>query len=216
MPRRKKVELLEGLKRLRKGALFRLVFGILGVAFFNVLIPFANQISPSLWYYSLGIGVLLAVTALISLFAYFVLWFLATGNFKRYNPARWGVGRTGIILLFVGLVIAGLSRYFVGTPDELLILNGLGYITWMAGDALFALMLWRFPEESKMNLKFRATGVIYLLSTVAMNSPYVVPALFFGVPKLISDLSGTILAIMGSILTYKYSGRSLKALSRKG
>ena len=104
-------ELVEGLRKLRTGALLSIVSTILafvGLAVIFASVGFAvstdpNAIMAMLGTAAIGLG-LLAATLVLSLIA-FILWFMATGHFKRHDPVKLGIGRLGMILVVVGIIL---------------------------------------------------------------------------------------------------------------
>ena len=209
--------LVEGLSKLRTGAIIILIGIILEVAgifmapgLLSIFAMTGAAPSPGLTLGALVtplalliIGVLLGIVA-------FILWFSATGKLKAYDPSRLGIGRTGMILQLVGVILIFLGLLAIvpvifaagstGSPEMLigaiygmLGLVGLGAILALVGLILFGIMIMRLGEIQGVDPGFRTAGILYILTLI----PYV----------------GPILQLIAVIMIYVYAGRSIEALT---
>jgi len=207
-------ELVEGLRKLRTGALLSIVSTILafvGLAVIFASVGFAvstdpNAIMAMLGTAAIGLG-LLAATLVLSLIA-FILWFMATGHFKRHDPVKLGIGRLGMILVVVGIIlvlammvvivvgaVAGSLGVFVSALMGGIVIAVLGGVLAFVGVILFALMLMRLPETPKVDSSLKTAGILYIIGMI-----------------LSFILIGAVLMLVAVILIYTGSGVSIKAL----
>ena len=165
-----------------------------------------------------GLMLISGVLGIIS----FVLWFMATGNLKRYSE-RLGIGRTGMILQLIAIIIIivgmiGFIAFIAVSAKQLLprepsfgafpgmmagILGILGIaiigaILAVIGGIMFGLMLMRMPEEGLDN-GFKTAGIIYLVGMVVSLIPFV-------------SLISFILSLISVILIYRSAKRNLESL----
>jgi uncharacterized membrane protein len=108
-------ELIEGLKKLKKGALFTLLSQILVVIAIALVLstvgwlPMGSYRSPEMFYTEVIYKLMGIMIPLVGLFVAsailglvgFILFFIGTGHLKRSNP-RYGIGRLGMVLQVVG------------------------------------------------------------------------------------------------------------------
>ncbi len=171
---------------------------------------------------ALGVsGGLMLIAGILGIIS-FVLWFMATGNLKRYSE-RLGVGRTGMILqlLAVIIIIVGAVGFvafvavsakqfvprepsfgaFTGLMTGILGLFGvviIGVILAIIGGIMFGLMLMRMPEEG-LDDGFKTAGIVYLAGVVTSLIPFV-------------SLISIILELISVFLIYRSSKRNLESL----
>ncbi len=168
----------------------------------------------------LGVSALLLLIAGILGVISFVLWFMATGDLKRYRK-RLGIGRTGMILQILAVIIiivcvVGLIAFsavsagqlifekpLFGASTVMMVLGVLGVVVIGAilaiiGSIMFGLMLMRMPEEG-LDSGFKKAGIIYLVGMVTSLIPFV-------------SLISWILDLTSAVLVYRSSKRSLESL----
>ncbi|MGC8932310.1 MAG: DUF973 family protein [Candidatus Methanodesulfokora sp.] len=120
-------DLIEGIERLKNGALVSILSIFLGIAAFIVLLAFLPQkiLNMSLYLnitevnrtvvsfigkrlvaalpYLAASGIMLIIAAVLAI-ASFILFFMATGSLKRYNEDL-GLGRMGLIIVLISLFL---------------------------------------------------------------------------------------------------------------
>ena len=214
-------ELIEGFRKLRFGALISIIsvivaFASLAILFFTVGFALPTIYPAPMSHMFSGVAIttmtVILVASALSLIA-FILWFMATGNFKRYNPDRFGIGRLGLLLQIIGIILifAG-SLAFVGVafaqgPNITLFGVFFGFIAIvmlaailvLVGAILFAIMLMRLPEDQNVESDFKTAGILYLIGIILSIIPYI-------------SMVGSILTLVAVILIFTYSGSTLKRL----
>jgi len=203
------MELAEGLRNLRAGAMFNLISVILVliaiILIFAAVGSFPNPNTLISLIAIVGTYILLLIVASIVGLVGFILYFKATGNLKKYNP-DYGIGRTGMILQIVGLIImiaslgffvASLTRSLGSVERAVLSMFGfiiVGAVIIVVGVVLFSVMLIRLGE---IESGFKTAGILYLIGIVL---------------SLIVGGVGSILGIVSTILIYTSAGRALEKL----
>jgi len=167
---------------------------------------------------AMGVTVLaVMLVALILTIIAFILWFMATGNLKRYNPERFGIGRLGMVLQLIGIIlivvggVAGLALIgfvasaglmaapSVGAFFSFLAILILAAILAIIGAILFAIMFIRFPEDARIESGFKTAGILYLIGVILSIIPFV-------------SMVGSIIVLVAVILIFIYSGSTLRRL----
>ena len=233
---RQVLELVEGFRRLRRGALMSIISVAMVFASFAILFflaigsAFPMRYPPT--YYpgqipqtfgagiaAMGVTVLaVMLVALILTIIAFILWFMATGNLKRYNPERFGIGRLGMVLQLIGIIlivvggVAGLaligfaaSAGLMAAPSAFGAFFGflailiLAAILAIIGAILFAIMFIRFPEDARIESGFKTAGILYLIGVILSIIPFV-------------SMVGSIIVLVAVILIFIYSGSTLRRL----
>ncbi len=216
--------LIEGLSKLKTGALLALIALILSIGgfllspgLFSLLGAMGGGLPPEAVIGSLLIGLGVSLFGGILAIIAFFIWFSATGSLKRFDPSRLGIGRTGMLLQLIGaiLVILGLLVIVGGiasvgaaaattpSPETLIMgtvlgglgLVGLGGVLALIGLILFGIMLTRLAEIEGVDPGFKTAGILYILTLV----PYI----------------GGILGLVAIIMIYVYSKRSIETLSQR-
>jgi hypothetical protein len=172
-------DLNEGMENLWKGSLVYL----LAVAFsWASVIPLiatgftaGDLINPAL-IASLGALAILIVAAIVLGIASFVYLFMATGALRKANE-RYGIGRKGMILILVGLILFSFSLILAlfaaatGASEEIaLLIVGIIGLLWiiaavllLIGVILFGIMLLRLED---VDSRFKTAGIIYLIGII--------------------------------------------------
>lgn len=214
-------EVVEGVKKLKLGALLAVASSILGLILLAASLVVAltapkpgAAIAPMLGLVAVGsiaaLGLIVVIVALIS----FILWFMATGHFKRYDAAKLGIGRAGMVLQLAGIVILlctliSLAVYLAsispGTPKAMIGAVGaitaaalIGGVLILVGGILFAIMLMRLPEK-QLDTLFKYAGMLYIAAIILSLIPYI-------------NIVGSVLAIASAIIIYVASKNSLQTL----
>jgi len=119
---------------------------------------------------------------------------MATGRLKGFN-ARFGVGRTGMILQLLAVIVLIAALAFTASalaslatapppvgpalPDlviavyTFLIVLVVAFILALAGSIMFGVMLRRLPEAEGVDPGFKTAGLLYIIGTVLTVVPYV-------------------------------------------
>ena len=216
-------ELIEGLKKLKTGAKVNLIsivlvlislviiFGSIGsIGMVNPENPQAFLVVMS----TIGSFMALIVIAVILGIIGFVMYFMATGNLRRYDSklsiGRWGMllQVIGLILMFVPVVVMAFIALATGSRADgtflvgaLLSLFGLlfvGAILIIVGAVLFGIMLMRLGEDPNVESGFKTAGIIYLIGIIL---------------SFVAGGVGEILGIVTTILIYINAKNSLKKLA---
>jgi len=234
---RQVLELVEGFRRLRRGALMSIisvamVFASFAILFFLAIGSAFPLRYPPMYYpgqipqmfmgvgiAAMGVTVLAAIlVALILAIIAFILWFMATGNLKRYNPERFGIGRLGMLLQLIGIIlivvggVGGLalmgfvaSASLTAAPSAFGAFFGflailiLAAILAIIGAILFAIMVMRLPEDAGIESGFKTAGILYLIGVILSIIPFV-------------SMVGSIIVLVAVILIFIYSGSTLRRL----
>ncbi len=211
------VELVEGLKDLKTGALLNLLAVLL--IFFSMGMMFATfgftpmrEIEPEeiLGMMAIfGVFALLFLLAIILSLASFVMYFKATGHLKNYDE-KYGIGRKGMILEIVGVVLMLTSfipiiatgmrleeaHYAVsGVVIAAFLLIFAGAIALIVGAILFGVMLMRLEEVER---DFKVAGILYFVG-MALS--------FF------TGIIGVLIGIATTVLIYISAKSALRRLS---
>ena len=218
-------ELVEGLKKLKLGALLNLVAIVvllagMGIVFAS-LMPGGQmgQMDPKnmeyMIYAASGLiiaAIIICITAFIIGIIAYVMWFIATGHLKRHNSAL-GIGRTGmifqivaVVLLIIGFLIiipaaltenpAAIAGAFAGLFGSIII----AFLLSLVGAILFGIMVMKLAEEPNVESGFKVTGILYIVAIVLMLIPF-------------TGAVGCILSLVSVILIYIFAGRSLETLT---
>lgn len=210
-------ELIEGLKDLKTGAMVSLISIVLVLVSLVLIFGSVGMINPEnpqaflVAMGALGSFAILILIAVILGIIGFVMYFMATGHLKRYDP-KLGIGWWGMVLQLVGLIlmfvpILLLVGVVVSNPHAngaiagavlaslgLLIIGGLMIIV---GAILFGIMLMRLGEDPNVESGFKTAGIIYLVGIVL---------------SFIAGAIGEILGIVTTILIYINAKNSLERL----
>ncbi|MEM4582074.1 MAG: DUF973 family protein [Candidatus Korarchaeum sp.] len=161
------------------------------------------------------------VTSLVALFKFL----RAAGHLKRFDAPKLGVGRIGVLLEIVGVVMALLgliasmslsmtsapltgSRYSsssVGAVIGLVLALVVGAIGTVIGKILFSVMLMRLGEVEGLDSGFENSGILYLADTLV--------AFIALIASNLVSLLALILEIVAFILIYRCSENSLRSLA---
>ena len=220
-------ELVEGLKKLKLGALLYLVVIVvllagMGIVFASLML--GGQMMPPMDPGSIAlmisvVGAILIIVAVIIAIAItaYVMWFIATGHLKRHNSAL-GIGRTGmifqivaVVLLIIGEIIsaaltqnpAAIAGAVPGFFGSIIIAFAFGIIAFLlslVGEILFGIMVMKLAEEPNVESGFKVTGILYIVAIVLMLIPF-------------TGAVGCILLLVSVILIYIFAGRSLETLT---
>jgi len=214
-------ELIEGFRKLRFGALISIIsviiaFASLAILFFTVGFAFPTIHPAPMFHMFSGVAItmmtVMLVASALSLIA-FILWFMATGNLKRYNPDRFGIGRLGLLLQVIGIILIfagslafvgvafaqGSNIAFFGVFFSFMAVIMFAAILVLVGAILFAIMLIRLPEDQNVESDFKTAGILYLIGIILSIIPYI-------------SMVGSILILVAVILIFTYSGSTLKRL----
>ncbi len=221
--------LVEGLEDLRTGALL----GILSVIMLIVtFIPLFNMF-PTLEVMGREtmppLGLMITQALLILALAFiavalsivsFYKFYKATSHFRDYDPSRLGIGKTGVTLIIIAIVMLIVSllvmigtissmapssglriaeNLLLGTFTSMIFVMLIAAILALVGSILFGIMIMRLDEVEGLEPGFRTAGIIYIVSIVISLIPFVA-------------VVGFVLSLVSLILIYSYSGSSLKAL----
>ncbi|MCE4620838.1 MAG: DUF973 family protein [Desulfurococcales archaeon] len=198
--------LIEGLEKLRMGALLYLVslalvvLSIVAVAITGALTmpgPGHAFEEPTALLAAMGwLIVALIVAAILALVA-FIQWYIASGSLRDADPQRLGIGRTGMNLQIAGviLIILGLLSAIGGAVPVALAVIVIAALMLLAGVILWGVGLMRISEIPGMPEGFKIAGILYILQLI----PYI----------------GSILGIIATILVYIYSNEALDKLARQ-
>jgi uncharacterized membrane protein len=207
-------ELIEGLKNLRNGALltllsqmlmllaivFEVIIGFMFISSYKSLIAFlkSSTVIP------LVIVIPFVVSAILGLIG-FILFFIATGYLKRYDP-DYGIGRLGMIFQLIGVVLMliipiGIALATLNVSPHIIIgmLFSMGGLFLLAatliiiGAILFGIMLMRMD---KVDSNFKTAGILYLIGMI----------LNFAIIGV-----GSIFAIVSLVLIYTTSTRVIES-----
>ena len=216
-------ELVEGLKKLKLGALLYLVAIVvllagMGIVFASLML--GGQMMPPMDPGSIAlmisvVGAILIIVAVIIAIAItaYVMWFIATGHLKRHNSAL-GIGRTGMIFQIVAVVLiigfliiiaalplptknpAAIAGAVAGIFGGIII----AFLLSLVGEILFGIMVMKLAEEPNVESGFKVTGILYIVAIVLMLIPF-------------TGAVGCILLLVSVILIYIFAGRSLETLT---
>jgi len=221
-------ELVEGLKKLKLGALLNLVVIVvllagIGIVFASLMLMPGGQTMPmdprSIALMISVVGAILIIVAVIIAIAItaYVMWFIATGHLKRHNSAL-GIGRTGmifqivaVVLLIIGEIIsaaltqnpaaiAGAVPGFFGSIIIAFAFGIIAFLLFLVGEILFGIMVMKLAEEPNVESGFKVTGILYIVAIVLMLIPF-------------TGAVGCILLLVSVILIYIFAGRSLETLT---
>lgn len=164
-------------------------------------------------------GLLIGIfVALVLEIIAFYKFFTATGHLKSYDPARLGIGRTGVILELAGLIIIiigfALMLPFLssieaqyGAPESIIAslfaylgVLLLGALMIVVGAVLFSVMLMRLGELEGVDKQVKWAGLFYLVGILLSLIPFI-------------SIISVVLEIVALIMLYSGCGSSLKSLS---
>ena len=217
-------ELVEGLKKLKLGALLYLVAIVvllagMGIVFASLMLggqmmPPMDPGSIALMISVVGAAILIIVAVIIAIaITAYVMWFIATGHLKRHNSAL-GIGRTGMIFQIVAVVLiigfliiiaalplptknpAAIAGAVAGIFGGIII----AFLLSLVGEILFGIMVMKLAEEPNVESGFKVTGILYIVAIVLTLIPFI-------------RAVGSILSLVSVILIYIFAGRSLETLT---
>ncbi|MCW7078130.1 MAG: DUF973 family protein [Canidatus Methanoxibalbensis ujae] len=214
-------ELVEGLKKLKLGALLYLVAIVvllagMGIVFASLMLMPGGQTMPmdpgSIALMISFVGAILIIVAVIIaiVITAYVMWFIATGHLKRHNSAL-GIGRTGMIFQIVAVVLliieeiisaaltqnpAAIVGAVLGFFDSI----SIAFLLYLVGEILFGIMVMKLAEEPNVESGFKVTGILYIVAIVLTLIPFI-------------GAVGCILSLVSVILIYIFAGRSLETLT---
>ncbi len=219
------MSLVDGLEKLKTGAMLAIIGDVLAIA--GVIFAVASVgtgINPAdIQSIFLVLGVILIpfLIAMILAIIAFILWFQATGKLKEIKDDL-GIGRTGMILQLIGLllmiasVVIVFPVFFASSSQihsfesemiwptigamafGMMALMGLGGLIIVSGAILFGIMLLRLSKVEGVDQGFNTAGILYLIGIGAS-------VLFAAV--------GSILMFAALVLIYMSANRSLKNLN---
>ncbi len=218
------MDLIDGLEKLKRGALLAIVADILMIAGIGfAILSVGMGINPSeiqKIFLILGSMLIPIFIALILGIIGFVLWFQATRKLKRVNESL-GIGRTGMVLQILGIALLILPMivaiplfavnnpaYYYHEPEMfmpafagmligVMAFMALGGLLIIIGAVLFGVMLLRLSKVEGVDQGFNTAGILYLISLVA---------------SIIFAVVGSILMFVTFILIYTSADRTLKNL----
>lgn len=168
-------ELSEGLKKLRLGSLFYLLAFTVSwtsILFMIALGPTATGFMSLALIASLGVFAFLIVFAMALSIASFIYFFMATGALRKANE-RYGIGRKGMILILVGLILISVSFLMTAilTPATnamavvgiLVLLLIASAVVILIGVILFGIMLLRLEN---VDPRFKTAGILYFVGII--------------------------------------------------
>ncbi len=216
--------LVMGLSDLKSGAKYSLIAYLLSLlivaaAFMmfpsllggGMRVPSTNLTALiSLGIFLLLVGIAILVVVIVALYKFY----RATGHLREFDP-RLGLGRTGILLVILGIVvlllgtsIAGLSigltaprmgpSAILGAIFSIVGIVILGVALVVIGDILFAVMVMRLAEIEGLDRGFRIAGALYIASVVLSFVPYI-------------GVAGYAIGLVSTFLIYTYSKNSLES-----
>jgi hypothetical protein len=228
-------ELTEGIERLKNGALISVLSIVFGIAAFLLLLAvlphmrflnislysnittmnrtiisiFERKLVGALPYIAVS-GLMLILSAILAI-ASFVLFFMATGNLKKYSE-KFGIGRIGLIIVLLSmlLVLVAVPSAFLTTeikhlpsfPVLMLMTIALVFLSILlsaAGQILFSIMLIRLSEEKDVDEGFRIAGILLAVSAILIFIPFI-------------SIAGLVLDLVALILIYTSAKNSLNKL----
>ncbi len=216
------MSLVDGLEKLKKGAILAIAGDLLAIAgivfaFLSVGAGF-NPGDMSVFFMVFGIILIPLLIALVLGILAFVFWFQATGRLKEINDDL-GIGRTGMLLQLAGIALILLSLLSIipilsaAPPPHyqpgmdfpaigamavgMVLFMGVGGLIAIIGAILFGIMLLRLPKVEDVDQGFSTAGIFYLISIVA---------------SVVFAAAGIILMFVTLILIYIAADRSLKNL----
>jgi len=218
-------ELVDGLYRLRTGALLQIlavIVSLIGLVYAISILGLSIFMSPQMGLGSIvstiGSIVLVAFISGILMLIGFIYWFMATGNLRNYNPSKLGIGRTGVTIIVIGLIIALLAilalagavatlppagprepALLFATTGGFAILVLLGLIMVFIGWILFSVMLIRLGDLENVSNTIHTAGILYLIGIIVSLVPYL-------------TVIGEILILIAVILIYTGAGESLNRI----
>ena len=228
-------ELTEGIERLKNGALISVLSIVFGIAAFLLLLAvlphmrflnislysnittmnrtiisiFERKLVGALPYIAIS-GLMLILSAILAI-ASFVLFFMATGNLKKYSE-KFGIGRIGLIIVLLSmlLVLVAVPSAFLTTgikhlssfPVLMLMTIALVFLSILlsaVGQILFSIMLIRLSEEKDVDEGFRIAGILLAVSAILIFIPFI-------------SIAGLVLDLVALILIYTSAKNSLNKL----
>lgn len=228
-------ELTEGIERLKNGALISVLSIVFGMAAFLLLLAvlphmsflnislysnittmnrtiisiFERKLVGALPYIAVS-GLMLILSAILAI-ASFVLFFMATGNLKKYSE-KFGIGRIGLIIVLLSLllVLVAVPSAFLTTgikhlpsfPVLMLMTIALVFLSILlsaVGQILFSIMLIRLSEEKDVDEGFRIAGILLAVSAILIFIPFI-------------SIAGLVLDLVALILIYTSAKNSLNKL----
>lgn len=209
-----KALLIEALKGLKAGAL---------LALFAVVVPTIVVVPTTL---SGTIPVEGAVPGAILVFTVFeiaaiILWLRATGKLREFDSQRLGIGRSGLMLHLIGLVIIVVDLLFLFvlaaipygaestklTPIILVLISALlaGAVLIVIGIWRFGTMLIRLSEIEGIEDGFKVAGILYMVAWLLK----IIKSISINTSE---NMIGDTALFVALILIYTYSKRSIEKL----
>jgi uncharacterized membrane protein len=181
-------DLIEGLNRLKSGALIQLIafiliaIGLVGFVFFWGFVfmpPQQGMTLPGLLRILSGamLFVALIIIAWILSIIAFYYWYSATGYLRRYNDERLGIGRTGMTLILIALVLL------------ILVVGGIFAFLYTVGSMTVGGL--EIPAIHPMEPLGPATN--YMSFFIAMLGILILPALLGGILLLVGMIMFSIM-----------------------
>ncbi|RZN63693.1 MAG: hypothetical protein DSO07_10930 [Thermoproteota archaeon] len=228
-------ELTEGIERLKNGALISVLSIVFGIAAFLLLLAvlphmrflnislysnittmnrtiisiFERKLVGALPYIAVS-GLMLILSAILAI-ASFVLFFMATGNLKKYSE-KFGIGRIGLIIVLLSLLLVLVAvpsaflttgiKYLPSFPALMLMTIALVFLSILlsaVGQILFSIMLIRLSEEKDVDEGFRIAGILLAVSAILIFIPFI-------------SIAGLVLDLVALILIYTSAKNSLNKL----
>jgi hypothetical protein len=228
-------ELTEGIERLKNGALISVLSIVFGIAAFLLLLAvlphmrflnislysnittmnrtiisiFERKLVGALPYIAIS-GLMLILSAILAI-ASFVLFFMATGNLKKYSE-KFGIGRIGLIIVLLSMLLVLVAvpsafltigiKHLPSFPVLMLMTIALVFLSILlsaVGQILFSIMLIRLSEEKDVDEGFRIAGILLAVSAILIFIPFI-------------SIAGLVLDLVALILIYTSAKNSLNKL----
>jgi hypothetical protein len=219
--------LVDGLRKLRTGALLQLIaviisvfaliymFIVMGLGFMTLNPTMMASAFIGALASLILIGTLIGILLLVG----FIYWFMSAGRLKEYDQ-RLGIGRTGVLLVVIGIILLifggaiaatslltlskhmiseGIPYYGLAALGGFIAILGIGGILIFIGWILFSIMLMRLGDLEDVSGSIHTAGILYLIGVILSIIPY-------------ANFIGLILTLVAVILIYTGAGETLNRL----
>ncbi len=234
--------LTSGLRDLRSGSLFEILsIVILLIAFIPLftMVPLAGPMAPRMMplaglmitqiFFILGIALIAVILAILSFYKFYK----AASHFKEYDPSRLGIGKTGVLLIIIAIILiivagAVLAGSFATSFSSSLItgpshtpmgpanIGGMGM--GLIGAAISLLLIVIIAGILALIGSIFFGIMVMRLGEIENVEPgfktagiiYIVSVVLSLIPYI--AIVGFILSIISLVMMYSYSGKSLEKL----
>lgn len=212
----KTANLVEGLTKFRIGILLQFLSS--GIGLFAAICMLTVVLIPVIVFIYLGVFI-------ISLIAYIQI-FVSTGFFKKYDPERLALGRTGMLMEIISIGTIAISTIIAITTIEVSAFSDIfindyagivellrnlvfivpifivGIVLAFVGYILFLIFVMRLGEISESSGNLKTGGTLLIVGLILSMIPYV-------------GIVGSALIFVAWVLIYTGVGGTLKALQYK-